>query len=300
MPAVEINNIVKSYAGKTAVDDLSFSVNQGEIFGLIGPNGAGKTSTIRMMMDIIKPDSGEIFILGEKINSDSKNKIGFLPEEIGLYRKLSVMDTIRYLASLKGMDQKAAEERAGELLDQTGMLAHKSKKIEALSKGMGQIIQFLVTIVHDPELVILDEPFTGLDPVNTELVKKMFEDLREQGKTVILSTHRMNDIEELCDRILMIDNGRSILYGNLTDIKSEFSNNSILLDFDGELRDDLPGVSRKRAHNDTVELFLDGSTTPQQLLERLVHQGIAIKRFEAVVPPLRDIFLEVVGARDEL
>lgn len=298
MPAVEIKNIVKSYAGKTAVDDLSFSVDQGEIFGLIGPNGAGKTSTIRMMMDIIRPDSGEIAILGEKISSDSKNKIGFLPEERGLYRKLSVMDTIRYLASLKGMDPKAAEKRAVELLHQTGMLEHKGKKIEALSKGMGQIIQFLVTIIHDPELVILDEPFTGLDPINTEIVKNMFEDLREQGKAVILSTHRMNDIEELCDRILMIDYGHAILYGNLADIKSEYSNNSILLDFDGELGDDIPGVSRKRARNGTVELFLDGSTTPQQLLERLVHQGIAISRFEAVVPPLRDIFLQVVGGKD--
>lgn len=298
MPAVEIKNIIKSYAGKTAVDDLSFSVNRGEIFGLIGPNGAGKTSTIRMMMDIIKPDSGEINILGEKINSDSKNRIGFLPEERGLYRKLSVMDTIRYLASLKGMDPKAAEERAVELLDQTGMLEHKRKKIEALSKGMGQIIQFVVTIIHDPELVILDEPFTGLDPINTEIVKNMFKDLREQGKAVILSTHRMNDIEELCDRILMIDNGHAILYGNLADIKAEFSNNSVLLDFEGELQDDIPGVSRKRARNGTVELFLDEGTTPQQLLKRLVQEGIAISRFEAVVPPLRDIFLQVVGGKD--
>lgn len=298
MPAVEIKNIIKSYAGKTAVDDLSFTVNRGEIFGLIGPNGAGKTSTIRMMMDIIKPDSGEINILGEKINSDSKNRIGFLPEERGLYRKLSVMDTIRYLASLKGMDPKAAEERAVELLDQTGMLEHKRKKIEALSKGMGQIIQFVVTIIHDPELVILDEPFTGLDPINTEIVKNMFKDLREQGKAVILSTHRMNDIEELCDRILMIDNGHAILYGNLADIKAEFSNNSVLLDFEGELQDDIPGVSRKRARNGTVELFLDEGTTPQQLLERLVQEGIAISRFEAVVPPLRDIFLQVVGGKD--
>ncbi|MEE8397475.1 MAG: ATP-binding cassette domain-containing protein [Desulfobacterales bacterium] len=300
MPAVEINNIVKSYADKIAVDDLSFSVDRGEIFGLIGPNGAGKTSTIRMMMDIIKPDSGEINILGEKINSDSKNKIGFLPEERGLYRKLSVMDTIRYLASLKGMDPKAAEESAVKLLDQTGMLAHRGKKIEALSKGMGQIIQFIVTVVHDPELVILDEPFTGLDPVNTELVKDMFHDLRDQGKAVILSTHRMNDIEELCDRILMIDNGRAILYGSLADIKSEYSNNSILLDYDGELSDDVPGVSKKQDRNGTMELFLDGETTPQQLLEQLVHQGIAISRFEAVVPSLRDIFLQVVGGRDAL
>jgi len=298
MPAVEIDSITKAYAGKTAVEDLSFSVERGEIFGLIGPNGAGKTSTIRMMMDIIKPDSGEIAILGEKINSDSKNRIGFLPEERGLYRKLSVMDTVRYLASLKGMAPGTAEERALRFLDRTGMLPHKGKKIEALSKGMGQIIQFLVTIVHDPELVILDEPFTGLDPVNTELVKSMFTDLREQGKAVILSTHRMNDIEELCDRILMIDNGRAILYGNLADIKSEFSNNSILLDFEGELGDDIPGVSRKRARNGTVELFLDGSTTPQQLLEELVNQGIAISRFEAVVPPLRDIFLKLVAERD--
>ena len=299
MPAVEIKNITKSYAGKTAVDDFSFSVNQGEIFGLIGPNGAGKTSTIRMMMDIIKPDSGEISILGEKINSSSKDKIGFLPEERGLYRKLSVMDTIRYLASLKGMDTKAAEERAIQLLDQTGMLAHKGKKIEALSKGMGQIIQFIVTIVHDPELVILDEPFTGLDPVNTELVKNMFSSLREQGKTVILSTHRMNDIEELCDRILMIDNGQAILYGNLADIKTEYSNNSVLLDFDGQLGDDIPGVSRKSTRNGTVELFLDGNMTPQQLLKQLVQQGIAIRRFEAVVPPLRDIFLQVIGGKEK-
>jgi len=298
MPAVEINSITRSYGDKIAVENLSFSVEKGEIFGLIGPNGAGKTSTIRMMMDIIKPDSGEIAILGEKINSASKNRIGFLPEERGLYRKLSVMDTIRYLASLKGMEPAAAEERALQFLDRTGMLPHRGKKIEALSKGMGQIIQFLVTIVHDPDLVILDEPFTGLDPVNTELVKEMFTDLRAQGKAVILSTHRMNDIEELSDRILMIDSGRAILYGDLADIKSEYSNNSILLDFDGELGDDIAGVSRKQPRNGTVELFLDGSTTPQQLLERLVQQGIAISRFEAVVPPLRDIFLKVVAERD--
>jgi len=294
MPVVEITNIVKSFADKVAVDNLSFTVEQGEIFGLIGPNGAGKTSTIRMMMDIIKPDTGEISILGQKISSQSKDKIGFLPEERGLYRKLRVIDTMLYLASLKGMDKKSAKEKAGQLLAQTGMLEQGGKKIEALSKGMSQIIQFLVTIIHDPELVILDEPFTGLDPVNTEQVKEMLKGLRAQGKAVILSTHRMNDIEELCDRILMIDNGRGILYGDLSEIKARYSNNSILLDFEGELGE-LAGITRISEHNGSLELFLDGSTTPQQLLEQLVSQGIVIHRFEAVVPPLRDIFLQVAG-----
>ena len=235
MPAVEVNHIVKSYADKVAVDDLSFSVAQNEIFGLIGPNGAGKTTTIRMMMDIIKPDSGEITILGEKLSEASKNKLGYLPEERGLYRKLRVIDSIIYLASLKGMDSRSAEKKADELLNQTGMLPNKNKKIEELSKGMGQIIQFIVTIIHDPELIILDEPFSGLDPVNTELLKSMVMDLRNQGKAVILSTHQMNQVEELCDRILMIDNGRAVLYGNLREIKSRYRSHSVILDFEGEL-----------------------------------------------------------------
>ena len=230
VPAVEVNHIVKSYADKAVVNDLSFSVTQGEIFGLIGPNGAGKTTTIRMMMDIIKPDLGEVTILGEKLSEASKNKLGYMPEERGLYKKLKVIDSIIYLASLKGVDRHSAEEKANELLSQTGMLPHQGKKIEELSQGMGQIIQFLVTIVHDPELVILDEPFSGLDPVNTELLKSMFADLRNQGKAVILSTHRMNEVEELCDRILMINNGCSVLYGNLTEIKSRYRKNSVILD----------------------------------------------------------------------
>ena len=184
MPAVEVNHVVKSFAGKTAVDDLSFSVAQGEIFGLIGPNGAGKTTTIRMIMDILKPDSGEIKILGEKICEASKSQLGYMPEERGLYRKLRVIDSIIYLASLKGMNSRIAEKKADELLNQTGMLPHKRKKIEELSKGMGQIIQFIVTIVHDPQVVILDEPFSGLDPVNTE---KRF--IQDRKSTRLNSSH---------------------------------------------------------------------------------------------------------------
>lgn len=294
MLAVEVSHIVKSFADKVAVDDLSFSVAQGEIFGLIGPNGAGKTTTIRMMMDIIKPDSGELTILGEKLSEATKNKLGYLPEERGLYKKLGVLDSIIYLASLKGMDRRSAEEKANELLNQMGMLPHKGKRIEELSRGMGQIIQFIISIIHDPELVVLDEPFAGLDPVNTELLKGMLFDLRNQGKALILSTHQMNEVEELCDRILMINDGRSVLYGNLAEIKSKYRSNSVLLEFEGELGE-VPGVTEKRTHKGYVELVLDGNTTPSQVLERLVSRGMVINRFEVATPPLNEIFLKVVG-----
>jgi ABC-2 type transport system ATP-binding protein len=211
MPTVKVNHVVKSYAGKLAVDDLSFSVDQNEVFGLIGPNGAGKTTTIRMMMDIIKPDTGEITIFGEQLTEASKDRLGYLPEERGLYKKLRVIDAIVYLASLKGMDQHAAEKRADELLDRTGMLPQRTKRIEELSRGMAHLIQFIVTIVHDPELVVLDEAFSGLDPVNTELLKGLIHELGSQGKAILMSTHQMNQVEELCDRILMVDHGRAVL-----------------------------------------------------------------------------------------
>jgi ABC-2 type transport system ATP-binding protein len=298
MLAAEVNHVVKSFADKVVVNDLSFSVAQGEIFGLIGPNGAGKTTTIRMMMDIIKPDSGEVTILGEKLSESTKNKLGYLPEERGLYKKLRVLDSIIYLASLKGMDRHSAEEKANVLLSQTGMLPHKGKKIEELSRGMGQIIQFIVSVIHSPELVVLDEPFAGLDPVNVELLKGMLFDLKNQGKALILSTHQMNEIEELCDRILMIDHGRSVLYGNLAEIKSRYRSNSVLLEFEGEMGE-VPGVTEKRPHKGYVELVLDGNTAPQQVLERLVSQGVLINRFEVATPPLNEIFLRVVGKAHE-
>jgi ABC-2 type transport system ATP-binding protein len=298
MLAVEVNHVAKSFADKVVVDDLSFSVAQGEIFGLIGPNGAGKTTTIRMMMDIIKPDSGEVTILGERLGEATKNKLGYLPEERGLYKKLGVLDSIVYLASLKGVDRLSAEEKANELLNQTGMLPHKGKKIEELSRGMGQIIQFIVTIIHDPQLLILDEPFAGLDPVNTELLKGMLLGLRNQGKSLILSTHQMNEIEELCDRILMINHGRSVLYGNLAEIKSRYRSNSVLLEFEGELGE-VPGVTEKRTHKGYTELMLDDNITPQQVLAHLMSRGMVINRFEVATPPLNEIFLRVVGKAHE-
>ncbi len=298
MPAVELNNVCKSYNDNLVVNDVSFTVARGEIFGLIGPNGAGKTTTIRMMMDIIKPDSGDITILGEKLTEAGKNRLGYLPEERGLYKKLTVMDSIIYLASLKGMDRPSARGKANKLLDQTGMLPHGRKKIDELSKGMRQIIHFIVTIIHDPELVILDEPFSGLDPVNTELLKELVIDMRNQGKAVVLSTHQMNQVEELCNRILMINNGLNVLYGNPTEIKSKYRSNSVILDFEGELGQ-IIGVTEKRAHKDYVELVLDANTTPEQVLERLVSTGIIINRFELATPSMNEIFLKVAGKNYE-
>jgi len=298
MSAVEVNLINKSYANKVAVADLSFSVPQNEIFGLIGPNGAGKTTTIRMMMDIIKPDSGQIAIFGEELSESSKNKLGYLPEERGLYRKMRVIDSIIYLSSLKGMEKRSAEARADELLNKINMLSTKNKKIEELSRGMSQIIQFIVTIIHEPELIILDEPFSGLDPVNTELLKQIILDLRNQGKAVILSTHQMNQVEELCDRLLMINNGRAVLGGSLKEIKSRYRSNSVILDFEGKLGQ-VPGTTEKRTQPGYVELILDKKTTPQQVLERLVSTGIIINRFEVATLSLNEIFLKVVGKNHE-
>lgn len=298
MLSVEVDHITKTYGIRAVVDDVSFTVNQGEILGLIGPNGAGKTTTIRMIMDIIKPDSGDIKILGEKINETSKNSIGYLPEERGLYRKVNVIDSIIYFASLKGMDAQTARERANDLLKRVDMLPHKNKKIEELSRGMGQIIQVIVTVIHDPKLIILDEPTAGLDPVNAQLLKDMMMELRNRGKSVIMSTHRMNEIEEMCDRILMINRGQVVLYGGLAEIKSRFRNNSVIVECEGELGD-IQGVLRQNKLKRAIELVLDATTTPQQLLERLLKKGITINRFELSAPSLNEIFIKVVGNENE-
>ncbi len=275
------------------VDSISFNVVPGEIFGLIGPNGAGKTTIIRMMMDIIKPDSGEISVLGESLSEDTKNRIGYLPEERGLYKKLTVFQSLSYLASLKGIETRLVNSRADELLERVGMLPHKGKKIEELSRGMGQLIQFLTTIIHNPQLIILDEPFANLDPVNTELLKEIILELRGQGKAIILSTHRMNEVEELCDRIFMINEGRGVLYGELTEIKSRYRNNSIFLKCD-RLPDKLPGVVGSKDEGKHLELLLDGHTTPQQVLSTLLNQGVTVDRFEVSTPSLNEIFIQVV------
>ena len=252
MTAVAVHHLYKSYAGKTAVKDLTFSVDPGEILGLIGPNGAGKSSTIKIILDFMKPDSGEVKIFGHQMNEADKNLLGYLPEEKGLYKNLTAIDLILYLASLKGMDSARAEKKADVLLQQTGMLENKNMKIKNMSKGMGQIIQFIVTIIHDPKLLILDEPFSGLDPVNTDIMKNMIGNLRDEEKAIILSTHQMNQVEELCDRVLMINKGQAVLYGDLRETRARFRKNSVQVVVDGELGD-LPGVIDKKPNKDSLK-----------------------------------------------
>jgi len=293
MNVVEVSRVSKSFKGVKVVDSVSFSIGQGEIFGMVGPNGAGKTTTIRMLMDIIKPDSGEIKILGEPINEAIKNRIGYLPEERGLNRKLTVSESLSYLAALKNMRRRLARERAEELLKRVNMLPHKDKKTDELSHGMGQLIQFVATILHNPELVVFDEPFIALDPVNTQLLKELILELRSQGKSVILSTHMMNQVEELCDRILMINKGQAVLYGSLAEIKSRYRNNSVFLECD-RLPEGLPGVVGSKNHLKYVELFLDGRTSPQEVLSVLISKGVTVGRFEVSTPSLNEIFIQVV------
>jgi len=294
--SVEVSHVSKAYGKRKVVNDVSFTICPGEIFGLIGPNGAGKTTTIRMMMDIIKPDSGSVKILGEALSEEAKDKIGYLPEERGLYKKTTVLDILLYLAQLKGIEPQKSLSRAEQLLERVAMAPHKDKKVEELSKGMGQLIQFLATIIHDPELIILDEPFAGLDPVNTELLKEIIHELKKQGKAIILSTHQMSQVEELCDRIMMINKGKSVLYGSLNDIKKRFSNNSVFVEYSGQLGE-LKGVTGREQHDKHLELFLADSTSPDDVLKQLVRQGIKVNRFEVATPALNEIFIQVAGGK---
>jgi len=298
MTTVEVKHLNKSYTGKMAVKDLSFSVSPGELLGLIGPNGAGKSSTIKIILDFMKPDSGEVRVFGSEMSEASKNRIGYLPEEKGLYKRLSAIEQILYLASLKGMDARSAKTKADELLRRTGMWESRKKKIKEMSKGMGQMIQFIVTILHDPEVIILDEPFSGLDPVNTELLKTLVGQLRDEGKTIILSTHQMNQVEALCDRVLMIHKGMEVLHGSLAEIKGKYTRHSVLVRIDGEIGE-VPGVTDSKPNRESLELILEPDTEPQSILDHLRKQGRTIKQFEVTTPSLNDIFLDIAGADHE-
>lgn len=289
---VEIDKVSKTYGNREVVNKVSFAVEPGEVLGLVGPNGAGKTTTIRMLLDIIKPDSGSVRVFGLPLNDEAKARIGYLPEDRGLYRNLQVWQTLLYLASLKGLSRKEAAGRASELLERVNLLAHKDKKVGELSRGMSQLVQFVATILHQPDLVVLDEPFAALDPLNVRLMKEMIAERRHHGTALILSTHQMNQVEELCDRVVMIDQGQVVLYGWLREIKQRFKSNSVNLAA-SRLPPGLPGIRATQDKGAYLQLTLDDSTQPQALLQTLVESGVVVERFEVALPSLEDIFVQV-------
>jgi len=293
---IQVENLVKHYAGVKAVDGVSFRVENREVFGLLGPNGAGKTTTIRTMMDIIKPDSGRIELMGKPVTEAGKSRIGYLPEERGLYKNYRLLECLVYLGALKGLSRASARQRAEALLERVDLDEYSNRKIKELSKGMTQKAQFLAAIVHDPDLLILDEPFQGLDPVNTDLLKTILLEEQGRGKTIILSTHNMNQVEELCNRILIIDHGHTVLYGSLDEVKARHAEHGVLLDCDG-LPEELPGVQQVEQRNHSFHLLLEQDVSPQAVLRQLVEAGISVQRFEVATPPLEDIFIRVVEKR---
>ncbi len=292
---LETRNLVKRYNGFTAVDHLSFEVYEGEILGMLGPNGAGKTTAIRTIMDIFKPDEGTIEVLGQPPGV-VRRRIGYLPEERGLYRDLKVVDVLVYLAELKGTPRSVARERALSWLERVELSDWAHRKVRDLSRGMQQKLQFVASLVHDPELLVLDEPFQGLDPINVDLLKGLVRELQRDGKTAMLSSHQMNLVEVLCDRILLIDEGQAVLYGPLDEIKRRHSPHAVRLRTSAPL-DALPGVARMEQRDDTFTLTLEG-ITPQDLLRTLVEKDIPLEAFEVATAPLEDIFITVVKERD--
>jgi ABC-2 type transport system ATP-binding protein len=295
---VDVSHVNKSFGPLKAVDDVSFSVEQGEIFGLLGPNGAGKTTTIRLMLEIFKPESGQVSILGGPMDETKKDRIGYMPEERGLYQDITLERVLVYLATLKDVPSGEAHLRVKQYLDQFDLSAYKNKKVKDLSKGMQQKAQIIATLLHKPELVIIDEPFSGLDPINTQMVKNVLIDLRRQGVTIIMSTHQMHQVEEMCDRILLINHGRAVLYGNLDDIRRQYSGHAVLVRTDGSLPS-IPGVESTEVHNSALKLNLSAGTSPQDVLRLLVAQNVPLEQFEIATPTLDEIFIRVVQDEDQ-
>ncbi len=297
MSIVEARHIAKSFSGTRAVDDVSFEVERGEIFGLLGPNGAGKTTTIRILLNIFKPDSGTISLLGGPMTEDKKARIGYMPEERGLYQDVSLERCLLYMASLQGVPEREARRRLNGYLERFDLAAHKGKKVKELSKGMQQKAQIINTILHGPELIVVDEPFAALDPVNVQLVKDLLAELRGAGVTTIMCTHQMHQVEELCDRILLIDQGRTVLYGGLDEIQRRFSGHAVLVRGAGELPR-IAGVKESRPHNNAVLWTLDDRTMPQDVLKELMTGGALLEKFEIAIPSLDEIFIRVVSEGD--
>jgi ABC-2 type transport system ATP-binding protein len=299
MPTVELSHISKSFGSVKAVDDVSFEVERGEIFGLLGPNGAGKTTCIRILLDIFKPDQGKIIILGGAMTEAKKDKIGYMPEERGMYQDIPLDRCLVYLGTLKGLSPADVQQRMAGYLQRFDLSTSRRKKVKELSKGMQQKAQLIATLIHEPELLIIDEPFSGLDPINTQMVKEILREQRDKGVTILMSTHQMHQVEELCDRIVLIDHGRTLLYGGLDNIRQQFSGHAVIVGTPGELPN-LPGVERVEEHNSSSwRLSLDASMDTQQVLRNLVERGIQVNQFEIAAPTLDEIFINVVQKADQ-
>ena len=294
MTAIQVNNISKTFGSMRAVDDVTFSVGEGEIFGLLGPNGAGKTTSIRIILDLFKPDSGDVEILGGPMTEEKKNLIGYLPEERGLYQDISLERCVSYLATLKGLTKDEANTRMDDYLTRFDLAAHRKKKIKELSKGMQQKAQLIVTLIHRPKIVFIDEPFTALDPVNTQMVKDLLREERQKGSTIVMCTHQMHQVEELCDRIVLINQGKSVLYGDTNEIRRNFAGQEVDVRLRESLPENLPGVKEVKKINGGSRLVLDESADPKGLLKMLVEKDLTLEQFEVALPTLDEIFIKVV------
>ncbi|HEY0461178.1 MAG TPA: ABC transporter ATP-binding protein [Pyrinomonadaceae bacterium] len=297
---LRVENVTKRFGDFTAVDGLSFEVRAGRVFGFLGPNGAGKTTTIRMIVGITAPDEGRIELFGSHTPREMQNRIGYLPEERGLYKKMKIVDQLRYFAALKGVSQKDADRRIDRWLERMKLSEWKTKKTTDLSKGMSQKIQFVSTVLHNPDLLILDEPFSGLDPVNVEFLIEVVAELKAQHKTIIFSTHLMETAERLCDDIILIDKSRKVIGGTLRQIKASYGKNLIALRATGGngVLEDTSLVAKITEHADEKEIQLAENADEQVLLKRLIESGARVTKFEQIEPSLNDIFIEKVGGED--
>lgn len=297
MDAVVLQNVTKRFDSLTAVKDLALRVRQGSVFGLLGPNGAGKTTTLRMIMRVLIPDEGSIEVLGQPASDSTQDLIGYLPEERGLYPRMKVREVLVFLAGLKGLAKKEATRRVREWLERLDLAPWSEKRVNDLSKGMQQKAQFIATVIHKPPLLILDEPFTGLDPVNAGLIKDLMLELREQGSTIILSTHRMDQVEKMCDSICLINKGQSVLDGDLRAIKQSYGKNTVRIEYsgDGDFLNQPALIENVNHFGAVVEVKLRPGADSQEILKLAVARGVRITRFELVEPPLNDIFIKKVS-----
>ncbi|MFW5781865.1 MAG: ABC transporter ATP-binding protein [Candidatus Muiribacteriaceae bacterium] len=299
MIVLQVDKVNKYYGDFRAVNDVSFSVESGKIFGLIGPNGAGKSSTMRMLMNITVPDSGEIRLFSEKWDDSMKDRIGYLPEERGLYPKMKVLDQLQFLGEMKGMSGRDAKQSAVKWLERLELTEWSGKATNELSKGMAQKIQFIGTIIHDPELIIMDEPFSGLDPVNARFLKDTLLNLKDEGKAIILSTHLMENAEKLCEDICMINKGKVVLSGKLAAIRKEYSHNSVLLSYegDGSVIRGFECVEQVNDFGNYMQIRLKDGCEKHTLFRELADSELRVSKFEATDTSLEDIFINIVGRK---